>query len=82
MAFPLAFPQSNRCLKAPEGMSKQECLNLPVCTDGKLCVSKWKLTPEELERVKETGVVWLMIWSGAPTQPPVYVTSDVEFAKA
>jgi hypothetical protein len=61
---------------APKGMTEEECGNLPVHFDGKDCISCWKLTPEELEEVAKTGVIWLYVMGG---QPPVSITGIKPF---
>lgn len=49
--------------------------DMTVFRNGKCVVSCWQLTPEELEEVKRTGMVWLSVFSG-PTSPPVCVGSE------
>lgn len=72
---PVDFDESNIVLGPPESMTEEECGNLPVFTDGRLCVSRWKLSPEELETIQRTGSVWLAIVSGS-TQPPVWLSVE------
>ena len=40
-------------------------------------ISCWKLTPEEIEEVARTGVVWLHVW--AATHPPLYIGGETPF---
>ncbi len=75
---PTPFPQSNRALTAPGGMSEEECGTLQVWTDGDRCISRWEPTAEDLERLMNGGPVWLHIISGG-TQPPVALTTESPF---
>lgn len=65
---PKDFKGSNRVLTAPKGM--ENCGNLYVATDGKTCVSCWKLSLIERLRILIGKPMWLYIISGG-TQPPV-----------
>lgn len=73
MAEPIEFEGFNAEL-VKQG---EECSSLPIARVDGTCISCWKLTPEELERIKETGVVWLMVWGWA--QPPVWIGGDRPF---
>lgn len=70
------FDQENAVLGAPLGMSADECEPLSVWR-GELesgvpvVISCWKITAEELEEIKRTGRVWLMVMG--TTMPPVYL---------
>ena len=73
MAVPADFHESNAVLDRPADMTADECTLLNVLRaeteDGTPCVvSCWKLTAEELEAVKLTGRIWLIV-SGR-TMPP------------
>ncbi len=72
---PIDFPESNKNLLKPEGMTDEECGSLPVLTDGQVCVSCWELSEEEKKQLLETGKIWLMVYSGQ-TQPPVCLTTE------
>ena len=63
MANPVGFEGANHLICAPEGSTPEECCDLPVAQDEIQTVSCWRLTPEELEEVNRTGVVWLSILS-------------------
>jgi len=54
-------------------MKKEDCQVLPVFTNGKICVSCWKLTEEERAQVAETGILYIGVLTGMPTQPPVKI---------
>ncbi len=68
---PIQFPQTNKVLTAPAGQ-ESEIEPLPVHTDGKQCISCWRLTWRERLRVLFHGRVWLCCLTGA-TQPPVWL---------
>lgn len=67
---PMRFEQANKTLLAPQGMTEAECGSLPVFSDGKECVSLWKMTWRERLSVLLFGKIWLFVYSGQ-TQPPV-----------
>ena len=74
---PVEFPQANRNLLKPDGMTDEECGSLPVYTDGRFCVSLWKMTWKERLSVLFFGKVWLWVHSGV-TQPPVALEATKE----
>ena len=67
---PINFPQANKALLQPEGMTDEECGSLPVHTDGHTCLSLWKLSWRERLSALFFGKAWLWVYSGQ-TQPPV-----------
>ena len=68
MATGVDFPQSNRTLGPPEGVTNEECQDLPVqlsisAEKGPCFISCWQLTEEELESVIQNGgkiYLWIM----------------------
>lgn len=78
MASPVEFPEANAVRTAPSGI--ENCGDLHVYSDGKVCISKWKLSGTELMRVLETGCVWIHVYSGV-TQPPIAVSAFSAFDK-
>ncbi|MFA6714991.1 MAG: hypothetical protein WCS27_06420 [Victivallaceae bacterium] len=72
--IPVDFKERNRTLVKPDSMTDEECISLPVFTNGQVCVSCWEMSEEEKQELLKTGKVWLSVWSGA-TQPPVCVTA-------
>lgn len=70
---PISFPQQNNVLGKPADMTDDQCNSLPVHhyeqevgKDEKgnsikwpSIVSCWQLTPEELEEVQRTGIIWV-----------------------
>lgn len=73
---PIDFKQSNMTLTAPGAMP--DCGDLPVYTDGKQCVSCWKMSFKERIKVLFTGRVWLGV-IGHRTQPPVWLNGNKPF---
>jgi len=75
---PMKFEQANKNLLKPQGMTDEECGNLPVFSDGKVCISLWKMTWRERLSALFFGKVWLWVHSGQ-TQPPVglLVTNEI-----
>lgn len=67
---PIQFPQSNKVLARPQGMTDEECSPLPVFNDGTQSISCWKMTWRERIAALFFGKVWLFVVYG-PTQPPV-----------
>lgn len=78
--IPVDFPQRNRVLEKPKGMTDEECSDLEIFTDGKVCVSCWQLNKEELELIQKTGKVYLVVVSGK-TQPPVSLHVESPFVQ-
>lgn len=70
---PLAFPESNRTLNAPEGMDN--CSALPVWSDGQQCISCWRPNWRERLSILFFGRVWIWVWSGH-TQPPIALAGE------
>ncbi len=68
---PVTFTESNKTLKAPPG-KENEIIELPIWTDGKQCVSCYKLSWAERWSALFFGRAWLSVLSGV-TQPPVWV---------
>jgi len=46
------------------------CEILPIYSDGKICLSCWKMSFKERTRAVLFGRVWVWVRSGA-TQPPI-----------
>lgn len=77
--YPDTFKEANRLLGAGGNPNTGE---LPICVceneiiaPGRVfLVSRWKLTPDELDKVKETGEIWvgIMSHSMAPIMPMAF----------
>ena len=59
MANNVGFEGANKIFRAPKNM--ENCVDLEVFQDETQIISCHRLTPEELEEVNRTGVVWLSI---------------------
>lgn len=70
MAEPIYFNGANATLGAPSG-NEHNVEPLHVFRNGRVCVSCWKLTPEEIE----AEMVFLSVYSGQ-TQPPVLLADE------
>lgn len=72
MATPRNFTGSNIQL----GSTKDDSIGLlHVHVDGINSVSRWRLTPEEIAHVNETGDVWVSLVVGKDLQPPLRVSA-------
>lgn len=72
---PIKFKEANKNLAKPQNMTDEECSSLWVYTDGRQCISCWKLSWRQRIKALLFGRVWLSILSGG-TQPPVWLDCD------
>lgn len=86
MAKGIEFAEANLVLGAPspEDAAAGTVYGLPVHRyrdlDGQMNVlSKWELSPEELEEVKRTGVVWFNSWGS--THAPMWISGHDPFRR-
>jgi hypothetical protein len=77
MSEPVKWDGANRLLVAPKNYTKEQIKELPVFSNGVVCVSKWRLSEEALKEVIETGCIFVEVLSGE-TQPPIFVGSEEE----
>ena len=80
--IPSAFDEENCILDPPRGMSNEDCLSMsvwvgPLADGSPAVISCWKVTAEELEEIKRTGRVWLMVLGSG--SPPMYITASKPF---
>lgn len=73
---PINFPQANEIHGPPEGMTEDECMDLPVCHGHtpdlhEAFISCWKLTDEELEILTKTRKVW--VWQFGNFVQPISI---------
>lgn len=71
------FPEQNITFTKPQDMTDEECGSLPAYRGEGQIISCWEVTPEDLERIKETGVIWLYVVGAG--QPPVYIGTEYPF---
>lgn len=69
---PIKFKEANKNLLKPQNMTDEECSSLWVYTDGKACISCWKMSFKQRLSALFFGRVWLSVLSGQ-TQPPVWL---------
>jgi hypothetical protein len=74
MSEPVEFKGQTHIFNAPQG-EEERCGKLPCFLNGHQVVSAWKLSEKELETVKETGIVFISVWSGTAVFP-VYVGDE------
>lgn len=67
--IPVEFAEKNFTFGRPSGTTEDQCGSLPCYkgteseTGWPVIISAWKMSPEELEEVNKTGVIWLRIYS-------------------
>lgn len=82
--IPVEFKYQNKVFTKPEDMTDEQCQSLNVW-QGKdqsgfpNIISCWKLSEDDMNTIKETGVVWLTIVANG--MPPVYVGSENPFVE-
>jgi len=77
---PCGFAESNAVLSRPPDMEDCDALSVLRGQDLQnrpVVVSCWKVTAEELEEIKRTGRVWLLLWG--PSMPPATVSGIKPF---
>ena len=72
----VGFPEANKVLGPPQGMTEEECGSLEVYQDEEKSISCWLLREEDLKQIQETKRVWLWVVGG---QPPVIVSTENPF---
>lgn len=77
-----AFDEENGVLDGPEGTTCDEVHPLSVwrgpMTDGTpVVISCWKPTIEEMEEIKKTGRIWIMVMGYS--MPPILPTGTNPF---
>jgi hypothetical protein len=72
--IPTAFPEQNKTLTKPQGMTDEQCGSLPVYNDGEQSISCWQMSLRERLSALWHGKIWLQVYAGR-TQPPVSLTA-------
>ena len=72
---PIKFPEANKNLLKPQSMTDEECGSLWVYTDGRQCISCWRLSFIQRLKALFFGRIWLGVLSGY-TQPPVWLDCE------
>ena len=73
MANPVDFEGANDVLLAPPAMG-DDCKDLPIFRTQSAVISAWQLSPEEVQRVRQTGTIW--IYAVGSTHPPLIVSGE------
>jgi len=71
---PIPFPEANVSLNPPPGMENCTTLDIHRTKDG-IMISKWRLTTDEIQRIQETGHIWLFVF-GKGHPPVAMLTQD------
>lgn len=71
---PIEFPEQTIVL----AKDQPEYLPLPVKVDGDNVISCWELTAEEIDKVKETGKIWISMMNFGNPPYPIYPTVTKE----
>ena len=79
---PINFPQVNEIHGPPEGMTNEECMDLPVCHVHhpdlqEVFISCWELTDEDIRLLTLTRKLWL--WQFGNFVQPICPTADNPF---
>lgn len=72
--LPIDFKYRLMYLGKPADMTDEECSSLPVWHDGESYVSSWKLNPEELKQIQETGTLYIRVIGAG--HPPICPTVE------
>lgn len=67
----------NKIFHAPENTTKEQVQDLPVFTNGVVCVSKWMLSAEAIKEIIDTKCIFLSVYMNG-SQPPVFIGSEAE----
>jgi len=78
---PINFPQVNEIHGPPEGMTSEECMDLPVHhaigEEQEVFISCWELSDEEIKTILETKKLW--IWQYGNFVQPIGPSVDFPF---
>lgn len=77
MSMPVRWNGVNKIFHAPDDTTREQVQDLPVFTNGVVCVSKWKLSEEAIKEIIDTGCIFLSIYMRGQ-QPPVFIGSEAE----
>ena len=73
MAVPTQFPGANFLWRGrPETDTTEEILDLPAYRAPGMSISCWRLTADEIDVVKRTGLVYVLVQ--ADFMPPIYIS--------
>lgn len=72
---PRDFKERTRIFGKPSWMTEKECGPLPVHFNGKSVISCWKMGFIERLRALIFGRIWVWVFTGRETQPPIALDS-------
>lgn len=67
---PIEFEEQTKVLSRPASMTDRECAFLPVHSDGKVCISCWRMTLRERLSALFYGKTWVWVHMGGK-HPPI-----------
>lgn len=78
------FPEANFTYSKPKDMTDEQCIPLQVwkgldSNSFPVIISKWSLSAEDMEEIKKTGSVYLIITGTG--MPPVSLHVETPFIK-
>lgn len=77
MAVAINFEEANISLGPPKGMTEDEVYTISALRYGRLTISCWKFTPEELmEIANNDGVFYLSLMTHIV--PPAFIGTETE----
>lgn len=79
MGRPVDFAGTNMTLGPPKGMTEDQVQTVKAYHGNGQFVLCWKMSPEELDEINATGMVWLSLM-GTGLQPS-FVGSESEVLK-
>jgi len=80
--LPITFKQANHIFTEPNGLTDEQCGNLPVFKGKDMAnlpviISCWKFSKEDLEYIQQTGCIFLSIMGEG--MPPVSLIAENPF---
>jgi len=78
MLKPINFKGANKNLLKPDSMTNEECITLPVYSDGNQLISCWRGSVFDRIIFLFTGKIWLCI-AAKKTHPPVRIGTEYPF---
>lgn len=71
MATPTGFEGANQIFQGNGG----DVRDLETYNNGRVTISCWRFTPEEIEHINRTGVAWVTVFMGKQ-MPPIYLSGE------
>lgn len=78
---PINFEQVNEIMGPPEGMTEEECSDLPVAhvqaQEQEVFISCWEMSEEELQILIQTRKIW--VWQFGDHVQPISISAQFPF---